>query len=469
MNIKHERCRWTSQRGVEFAEIVPGIYSRLPKSEGWTDIRWFEVDLQQYEMDLVVQPNKTVPEIAAAAGAEVALNGPFAYITPTNATPIGYRVRDGVLEQRETSVPQWIDFILDKDGTPRIAQLDPDKVDDIALAFSATSELVRDGKSYVNVYGEDTPADVRAGDRPRTALGIKPDGKLLFVVVDGDAGTDAGLTLPELARVMIALGCKAAMNLDGGGSSCLVHKGEEISGNPGDRRLGAAICFKPKALYKPETPDDDTVLMIDPGHGGKDPGGGSNEYWLEKEMVLDISLYQYDRFKQLGVPVALTRNEDVYLSPEERTRIVRESGARYCLSNHINAGGGDGVETIHSIYASSVLAAMLAEEIRKEGQNVRRTFTRTLPYDSKKDYYYMHRDTGDVDTTIIEYGFADSKKDDVQQLRESWKEYAEAAVRGFCKHIKHPYLAPNAEVDRDPNELVTWGELDKYLKDKGVL
>lgn len=470
IKIKHERCRWTSQRGVEFAEITPGIYSRLPKSEGWSDIRWFEVDLAAYDMDLVVQPNKTVPEIAAAAGAEVALNGPFAFITTSNATPIGYRVRDGVLEQQVTSVPQWIDFIL-MGQEAKIAQLNPDSVEGIKLAFSATSELVRDGKSYVNVYGENTPADVRAGDRPRTALGIKIDGKLLLVVVDGDAGTDAGMTLPELARVMLALGAQAAMNLDGGGSSCLVHNGEEISGNPGDRRLGAAICFKRKTVEpsEPETPDDDPVLVIDPGHGGKDPGGGSNEHWLEKDMVLDISLYQYERFKQLGLTVALTRAEDVYLSPEERTRIVRESGARYCLSNHINAGGGDGLETIHSIYASSVLAAMLAEEIRKEGQNVRRTFTRTLPYDSKKDYYYMHRDTGDVDTTIIEYGFADSKKDDVQQLRENWKEYAEAVVRGFCKQINHPYGAPNAEVDRDPNEPVTWGELDKYLKDKGVL
>lgn len=268
IEIKHERCRWTSQRGVEFAEIDPKgkVYDTHPAREGWTDIRWFEVDLQQYEMDLVVQPNKTVPQIAAAVGAEVALNGPFAYITPTNATPLGYRVRDGVLDQRETSVPQWIDFILDKSGTPRIAQLDPANVDDIALAFSATSELVRDGQSYVNVYGEDTPADVRAGDRPRTALGIKADGNLLFVVVDGDAGSDAGMTLPELARVMLALGAEAAMNLDGGGSSCLVHTGEEISGNPGDRRLGAAICFKRKGVEPPKPGELVKVDMISGEH-----------------------------------------------------------------------------------------------------------------------------------------------------------------------------------------------------------
>jgi N-acetylmuramoyl-L-alanine amidase len=181
------------------------------------------------------------------------------------------------------------------------------------------------------------------------------------------------------------------------------------------------------------------VLIIDPGHGGRDPGGGSNEFWLEKDMVLDISLYQFKRFRELGVPVDMTRMTDIYLSPEERTRLIRNSGAKYCISNHINAGGGDGVETIHSIFADDVLAAQLAQEIVKEGQNLRRVFTRTLPYDRNKDYYFMHRDTGAVNTTIVEYGFADSKKDDVKQLQKHWQNYAEAVVRGFCQHIGHPY------------------------------
>jgi len=189
-------------------------------------------------------------------------------------------------------------------------------------------------------------------------------------------------------------------------------------------------------------------LIIDPGHGGKDPGGGSNQYWKEKDMVLDISLYQYKRFKELGVPVALTRDKDVYLSPSERTRIVRNSGAKHSISNHINAGGGDGVETIHSIFADDELARQLALEITKEGQNLRRVFSRTLPYNSKKDYYYMHRDTGSVNTTIIEYGFADSKKDDVQQLLKHWKDYAEAVIRAYCNFIGHNYTLPKQGVQK---------------------
>jgi hypothetical protein len=243
IQITHTRCRWTSQRGVEF---VPVDYKTYPGSQGYTDIRHFEIDLNKYDIDLPVQPNKTVPEIAKNVGAEVAINGPFA----SEGNPIGYIVKDGKLIHG-TSVPQWIDFILSKDGKPRIAQLDPDNVSDIKLSFSSTSELGRDGKPYVNVKGEKTPADVNARDRPRTSIGIKADGKLVCVVVDGDASSDAGLTLPELWWVMHRLGAVSAMNLDGGGSSCLVQNGKEISGGSGERRLGAAITFKPKVQTKP--------------------------------------------------------------------------------------------------------------------------------------------------------------------------------------------------------------------------
>ncbi|MFS1511253.1 N-acetylmuramoyl-L-alanine amidase [Chengkuizengella sp. SCS-71B] len=212
----------------------------------------------------------------------------------------------------------------------------------------------------------------------------------------------------------------------------------------------------------------DPILIIDSGHGGKDPGGGTNHLWKEKDFALQISLYQYDRFRQLDIPVTLTRNEDVFISSVNRARMVRESGAQYCFSNHINAGGGDGVETIHSIHADPTLATKLAQGIVDEGQNLRRVFSRRLPTDPKKDYYFMHRETGSVSTTIIEYGFADSKLDDVEQLQTFWKDYAEAVVKTFTTFIGREYKSPNQElpkVQRKVNGLLN-GErvtIDSYL------
>lgn len=132
-------------------------------------------------------------------------------------------------------------------------------------------------------------------------------------------------------------------------------------------------------------------VMIDPGHGGKDPGGGSNQYFKEKDMVLQISKYMYDRFKELGIGVELTRMDDITLNPGERTKKVRESGADLCISNHINAynGQAEGAETIYSIYSDGKLAGIILDNLVKAGAKRRRAFTRTLPQSPTKDYYFI--------------------------------------------------------------------------------
>ena len=86
-------------------------------------------------------------------------------------------------------------------------------------------------------------------------------------------------------------------------------------------------------------------IVIDPGHGGID-GGATGNNQLEKDFSLKISKYMYDRFKELGIPVVLTREGDTTLSPTERTeKILSAYGNNpnvILISNHLNAGGGDG-------------------------------------------------------------------------------------------------------------------------------
>lgn len=86
-------------------------------------------------------------------------------------------------------------------------------------------------------------------------------------------------------------------------------------------------------------------IVIDPGHGGEDPGASGNGI-IEKNLTLEISKYMYDRFKELGIPVYITRTTDETISPTERVkRILNAYGNNknvIVVSNHINAGGGDG-------------------------------------------------------------------------------------------------------------------------------
>jgi len=85
-----------------------------------------------------------------------------------------------------------------------------------------------------------------------------------------------------------------------------------------------------------------TGIVIDPGHGGVDSGAVGKDF-LEKDYNLLISEYMYDRFRELGVPVYLTRDEDVTLEPADRTREVLAFFGNdpnvVVVSNHLNAGG----------------------------------------------------------------------------------------------------------------------------------
>lgn len=88
----------------------------------------------------------------------------------------------------------------------------------------------------------------------------------------------------------------------------------------------------------------DYKVVIDAGHGGDDPGSSGNGI-IEKELTLKISQYMYDRLKELGIPVTMTRTTDETLNPTDRVnRILVAYGNNsnvIVVSNHINAGGGE--------------------------------------------------------------------------------------------------------------------------------
>ena len=82
-------------------------------------------------------------------------------------------------------------------------------------------------------------------------------------------------------------------------------------------------------------------IVLDSGHGGNDPGASANGI-IEKDLTLKISQYMYDRFRELGIPVAMTRTSDETLSPTNRVDRVLDAFGNgkdvIVISNHINAG-----------------------------------------------------------------------------------------------------------------------------------
>ena len=92
-------------------------------------------------------------------------------------------------------------------------------------AIGGGPRLVEYGRVSITGQAEKFQSDILNGRAPRTALGITPDNHLLMVVVDGRSDLSVGMTLEELADLMIYLGAEDAMNLDGGSSSTFVLRG----------------------------------------------------------------------------------------------------------------------------------------------------------------------------------------------------------------------------------------------------
>lgn len=86
---------------------------------------------------------------------------------------------------------------------------------------------------------------------------------------------------------------------------------------------------------------------------------------------------------------------------------------------------------------------MILKEIEKIGQNTRVPYQRRLPSNTAKDYYFIHRDTGDKTQPImILYGFVDSTGDDSEQLKKDYLKYAEAVVKAVMEYIGKTYTPP---------------------------
>lgn len=186
-------------------------------------------------------------------------------------------------------------------------------------------------------------------------------------------------------------------------------------------------------------------VIIDPGHGGTDAGATGNNL-LEKDYNLLISKYMYDRFKQLGIPVAITRDSDTTLSPTDRVNTILNkfgnSSDVILISNHVNSGGGEGAEVIYALRNKDTLAKRILENIGATGQETRKYYQRRLPSDTSKDYYFIHRNTGNLEPLIVEYGFIDNTKD-VEFLKENYEELAESVISAVANYIGVPYKAPN--------------------------
>jgi len=125
----------------------------------------------------------------------------------------------------------------------------------------------------------------------------------------------------------------------------------------------AAVEKKPRNLKKPGI-SKIRRIVLDPGHGGHDPGAVGPSGLQEKDVVLAVGLKLRDLLKdELGLDVVMTRSTDVFIPLEERTAIANKVNADLFLSVHANAAANRhaaGIETYYLNLAKTEKAAQLA-------------------------------------------------------------------------------------------------------------
>ena len=182
-------------------------------------------------------------------------------------------------------------------------------------------------------------------------------------------------------------------------------------------------------------------VVIDAGHGGADPGAVSGNL-KEKDLNLQVAQYMYKRLQELGIPATIVRNTDETLDRKERiNRILNAYGNSsdvILISNHINAGDGEGAEIVYALRNNPTLAQMALDNIGDAGQIERKVYQRRLPENPNKDYYFIIRDTGNLESLLVEYGFIDNAND-AYKLQNNLTDYVEGVVKAIADYVQVPY------------------------------
>lgn len=218
----------------DWEPVVPGVeYRRILRDA--TDAHIVRIDLDERSLEIVAtaaaERGLTVSEFARGRSAVVAVNGDY---FDAALEPFGLAMGDGVVWAPGRAHGRRQEVVGVGHGRvriyPRSAPLHEPKRW-MTGAVAGWPMVVEDCAPVAALPGS---AHFTLAPHPRTAVGLSRDRReLLLVVVDGRRAGVPGLTLPELAALMVEAGACTALNLDGGGSSALWLR-EGIVNQPSD-------------------------------------------------------------------------------------------------------------------------------------------------------------------------------------------------------------------------------------------
>lgn len=173
------------------------------------------------------------------------------------------------------------------------------------------------------------------------------------------------------------------------------------------------------------------LVVIDPGHGGKDPGAIGIGGIYEKDIILPISQYLQSFLEQQGVQVMMTRNSDYFVSLQGRTDRANRARADLFVSIHANSMGKSrpDVSGLEVYYFGN----------RGLADTIHRSITRSVDVKDRgvrKARFYVLRNSS-MPSTLVEVGFVTGYEDSSKLKNPSYqRQMAEAIARGILQYIQ---------------------------------
>jgi len=123
--------------------------------------------------------------------------------------------------------------------------------------------------------------------------------------------------------------------------------------HPRAESLAQPIAPVPSNVSEDNRQPGHFLVMIDPGHGGYDPGTQSSAGAVEKDLALQIATRLKAALEARGIRAEMTRSSDVFISLAERTRIANRAGADLFVSIHLNSSPNTYTTGIEAYYLNN--------------------------------------------------------------------------------------------------------------------
>jgi len=187
-------------------------------------------------------------------------------------------------------------------------------------------------------------------------------------------------------------------------------------------------------LYLPDVKKNKYLVVIDPGHGGPDPGAIGIGGIRESNVVLDVSRIVEKILSEKGVQVLLTRNNEVDLDLPPRVSFANKTDADIFVSIHANASRGKrrDINGLETFYYRGWRGRLLAKRIQRQ---ILRVSPGSPDRGVKQGRFYVIKNTR-MPAVLVEIGFLTGRLD-ARRLEKSIhrKRIAYAIAKGILEYL----------------------------------